>query len=331
MITSGKKLLAAVAAMALTVSSCGLLGGESDSGSSGPLGKSKIKVGIIPELGAAGFYLALDRGYFKEQGLDVDVVTVNSGKAAVDSISNGSTDIAVGSYPAVLLAQANKAGDYKIVGDGFSAKPNVQVLLASPKSPVKTAQDVPGRRLATTATKTFADLCVLEALKAKNVPTDKVTWHPIPFSDMAAAMDRGDVDAVSIVEPQLTQALRTYGGHKVADCGEGPLADMPVTGYFAVGGEGKFAQSNPKTVAAFQRGLFKGHAEAADRSKVEPIFVKYLKLDDVTAKLVTVAGWSTSIEKTRIQRVATMMQNFGVLKEPLDVGPMIFRPEVDAK
>ncbi|WP_026422972.1 ABC transporter substrate-binding protein [Actinokineospora inagensis] len=330
--TAGVRLPIAALALTLfaTLSGCGLLGGD-DSGSpsgqnnsgTGAVEKAKIKVGVLPVVDVAPFYRAIEQGYFKEQGLDVEPVVEASGAASINAVLSGDIDIAFSSYPAPLLAQSRKFADFKIVADALAAKPGHIVVVAPPNSPLKKATDAPGKRIAITARNTMTDLAPMSVLKTQNVDYTQIQWREMNFPDMIPAMQRGDVDGAVVVEPWVTTAEKKLGAIPVFDGASGPTAEMPMSGYVAIGGQGKFATTSPNTVAAFQRALAKAQAEATDRSKVEPMFVKYAKIDAETAKLVTIATYSTSLEANRIQRVANLMEEFGVIKGHLDVSTMI--------
>ncbi|SDD27374.1 ABC transporter substrate-binding protein [Actinokineospora iranica] len=320
-----------LAALALTVlataSGCGLLGGDDEGSGSGQgaggVEKAKIKVGVLPVVDVAPFYLAIEQGYFKEQGLDVEAVVMASGQTSINGVLNGDLDIAFTAYPAPLLAQSKQLAEFKIVADALSAKPGHMVVVAPPNSSFRKPSDAPGKRIAITARRSFTDLAPMSVLKTLDVETSTINWVELPFPEMIPAMERGEVDGAVLVEPWVTTAMKQLGATPVFDAASGPTAEIPMSGYVAVGGAGKFATTSPNTLAAFQRGLAKAQAEATDRAKIEPMFVKYAKIDPQTAQLVTISTYSTSLEANRIQRVANLMEDFGVIKGHLDVSTMI--------
>lgn len=331
--TSGRvRTRLSVAAMAMTlaatVSGCGLLGGD-DSGDSaaqsggGSIEKTKIKVGVLPVVDVAPFYLAVEQGYFKEEGLEVEPVVMGSGPAAISGILNGDLDIAFASYPAPLLAQSTKVADFKIVADALAAKPGHLVVVAPPNSSLKKPADAPGKRIAITARNSMTDLAPMSVLKTEGVAYDQVQWVEMPFPNMITAMQNGEVDGAVAVEPWVTIAEKQLGATPVFDGASGPTAEIPMSGFVAVSGNGKFATTSPNTIAAFQRALGTAQAQATDRPKMEQMFVKYAKVDKETAQLVTISTYSTSLEANRIQRVANLMKEFGVIKGDLDVASMI--------
>jgi NitT/TauT family transport system substrate-binding protein len=316
--------------MLASLTGCGLLGdggGAAAGGGARPNGsveKAKIRVGLLPVVDVGPFYLAVENGYFKAEGLDVAPVVMASGAAGINGIISGDLDISMGSYPAALLAQSKKAADLKIIAEALAAKPGHLVLGASPKSPVKNIRDVAGRKVAITAKNTMCDLAPKAVLESQSVDSSKIQWVEMSFPDMIPAMQRGEVDAACLVEPWITTAAKEIGAMPLLDGASGPTANIPMAGYVVAAGAGKFASSNPNTIAAFQRGLARATLEAQDRSKVEPVLIKYVKIDEQTAEIMTIATYSTSLDARRVQRVADLMEHFGVIKEHLDVSKMMW-------
>jgi NitT/TauT family transport system substrate-binding protein len=320
----------AVAISLVTVlAGCGALGSSPGSGAEqqrpGPVEKPKIRIGHIPVVDAAPLYIAMEKGYFKEQGLEVELETVQSGPHAMTALMGGNVDVTFMTYPAAIAAQSKKVADIKILSDAYAARPGHLMMVAPKNSPVKRAEDVVGRKIAVAARGTISDLTIMSVLKTKGVDFTKINWVPMALTDMGPAMSRGDVEAAVVAEPWVTTTEKTIGAVPVFDAAQGPTAELSMSGWAATG---KFTQANPNTVAAFQRAMIRAADEAQDRSKVEPVLVKYVKLDQNIAALVTLANFPRSLEATRIQRVSDLLREFDVIKEPFDVTPMLMnRPD----
>ncbi|RZQ65333.1 ABC transporter substrate-binding protein [Amycolatopsis suaedae] len=306
-----------------TLGGCGLLGGESDPAPAqgdGAVEKPKIRVGVLPVVDVAPLYQAIDKGYFKEQGVEVEAVVVQSGPAAVQGVVGGDLDIAFTSYPGVLGAQAKGVAEMKVVADAYAARPGHMMLVSSPKSAFKKPEQAAGKKIAVTSRGSISDLSVMSVLKTHGVDINTIQWVQMGLPEMGPAMDRGDIDAAVAVEPFVTNTAKTISAVPILDACSGPTADLPMSGWGAVS---KFTNANPKTVAAFQRGLAKGVADVQDRAVLEPILTKYVKIPADTAPLVTIAEYPRSLDAVRIQRVADLMHEFGVTPQRLDVAPML--------
>lgn len=319
-----------IAAIALltAVTGCSALDGSNSSSPSGsagtgsPVEKAKVRVGLLPVVDVAPLYQAIDKGYFKEQGLEVEPVAVNSGPAAVEGIIGGDLDIAFTSYPGAFAAQSKGAAKLKIVADGYAARPGHFMVVATPNSPMKKPEDAGGKKIAVTSKGSISDLGTMSVLKTKGVAIETIQWVQMPFPDMGPALQRGDIAAAVVAEPWATRTEKDFGAVPLMDVASGPIAGISLSGWAATE---KLATTNPNTFAAFQRGLLKGVADVKkDRSNaLEPILVKYVKIDPGTAALVHIADYPESLDPVRLQRVADLMSEFKVIPQKLDVKPML--------
>jgi NitT/TauT family transport system substrate-binding protein len=284
----------------------------------------RIKVGVMSTSEIAPFYLAQQNGYFREQGIEPEAVMAPSGQASLAKLVGRETDISFGSYPPFFLAQAKGAADITFVADCTALAPKNEMLMAMPNSPVRTVNDLAGKRIAITGPGTATHLMVMAAMKNHGVDYSTVQWVTLPFPDMAGALARGDVDAALIVEPHVTQAMRAFGAAPVLDISEGTTEEFPIGGYATLG---SFAKANPKTIVAFQRAMLRATREAQDRTKIEPLLVKYAKVDPETAALHALPAFQSTLIANRLQRVPDLMLEFGVIPQRIDAAPMIVQPQ----
>ncbi|HET6710615.1 ABC transporter substrate-binding protein [Amycolatopsis sp.] len=315
--------LALTVAAATALTGCSALGSDDSNASSngGGLEKSKIKVSIMPTTDLAPFWLAQDGGYFKAEGLEVEQVVAKSGQESMTKAISGEVDIALSTYTPFFVAKSTGAADVQLVADGTSVNAKSNAIVTVPNSPVKTVTDLAGKRIAITAKNTASDILTKSVMKDHGVDFSKVNWVPIPLPNMAAALQQGQVDAAYMPEPQLSQAAKIAGATPVIDINTGATQDFPLTGY---GSTTKWVQANPKTLAAFQRAMKKATSDALnDRSKVEPLLVKYAKIDEDTAKLLTLPGYGSTLDARRLQRVPDLLLQMGVITSKVDAAPMI--------
>lgn len=149
---------------------------------------------------------------------------------------------------------------------------------------------------------------------------------PIPFPVMAAALASGKVAAAAMPEPFATAAEQQYGAVTLSDLNQGATEEFPIQGYVVTKA---WAQQNPNTLKAFVAAITKGQ-EIADttRSAIEQS-MESLKgpqngeIPPIIASVMAVNIYPTAIDKVRIQRVADVMYQFGLLKSKFNVSPMI--------
>jgi len=243
-----------------------------------------------------------------------------SGQASLTKLIGRDVDIAYSSYTPFFVAQSTKTADLKFVADASAAAPRTTMVVAMPNSSVKTVQDLAGRRIAVTGTNTISDTLVKSAMDARGVDYRAVRWVPLPFPDTAPALARGDVDAAFLTEPFLTQAMRSFGAVPIVDTATGRTQNLPTAGY---GSLSSFVSGNPKTVAAFQRAMRKATDEAADRRVIEPLIVKFAKVDPSVAASATLLTFRSAMDPQELQRVPDLLLEFGIIKSRVDAAAMV--------
>ena len=320
--------LAGIAATALlAVSGCSVLNGssgssDSSSSGSGNLEKTSISVAVQPFVDAAPAYIAQQKGYFKQEGLNVKLVSLPSSTVIIPKLISGDVDVAEGNFGSAITAEYNKTGDFKFIAYATTGKPGAVQVLALPSSGINSAKDLAGKTIGTNTLKDVLYDALAATLEANNVPLTSVHMTVVPHPQVPEAIGTHQVDAGVLVEPYRTQAARTYGARPVVDLFSGPTANLPYNAYYV---NSAFAKKYPNTVNAFLRALWKGAEDAtANRKDVEQILPTYTNVDAATAALMALPNYPTGLSKAQVQRVADLSTKFGLIGGHFDVTPMIY-------
>lgn len=306
---------------ALIAAGCG---GSGSSGGNG-LEKKNITVASLPLVDGAALYIAVKHKFFDQEGLHVQIKPVAQSIQALPALQNGQVDVIAGANYVTFL-QANEKGLLKlrIVADGAANASRFTEVLVMPNSPIKQAKDLEGKTLAVNILNNIQSLTTNQVLKANNVDPAKVKYRAVPFPQMGAALQKGQIDAVNTAEPFGTDFQRKLGARMVVDVGSAPVNDLPISGYVSTQ---QFVDKNPKTAAAFQRAIQKAQQLAStDRKQVEAVLPTYAKIDAQTASVLSLPGYPTSLNATRLQRLADLMLQDGLLKNKVDMKSVIFTP-----
>jgi NitT/TauT family transport system substrate-binding protein len=309
-----------IAALALAITACGGSSSEKPSSSSSGVEKSTLTVGMLPIQDAAQLKVAIDKGYFKAEGLTVNMQMLGGGAEAVPKLQSGNLDLAVGAW--VPFFQA-KAGGFPlhIVANAFETAPGTHQIIVAQNSPIQTVQDLVGKKMAVNVKHNLATLLVQGTLQPQGVKLDEdKSFVAVPFPNMQAALKNGSVDAAQCVEPFCTLAEQAIGARMIADLGTGPMADFAVGGWASTE---SWSKSNPKTEAAFKRAILKAQKDLADRHVLEQTLPTYTTIDAKTAAALKVGVYPTSLDAAKLQRVADTMKQYGYLDKPIDVKSLV--------
>ncbi|WP_374191425.1 ABC transporter substrate-binding protein [Planomonospora sp. ID82291] len=284
------------------------------------LEKPHLVVGsmLIPD--AAPLHIAQRSGLFAAEGLTVEIETVQGGGYAIPKLVGGSMDVAILNYITAIKAHSQDV-KLALIADGYQAAPETFLLMVAKDSPVRSPADLRGKTIAVATLRSIGTLTVEVALKAHGLTAEDVTMVEIPLPNMPAALKAGTVDALWMTEPFITAAGTSLGARKIYDVMSGPTADFPIAGW---GTSATFAAKNPKTVAAFQRAMARAqHLAASNREAVTAILPTYTKINEETAKIITLGRFPTTLERQRLQRVADTMTEYRYLDKPVDVSEML--------
>jgi NitT/TauT family transport system substrate-binding protein len=277
-----------------------------------------ILVGTLPIPDNAPLFLAVQEGYFEDEGLDVETQMVAGGSAALPAMVAGDLQFSSSNWTTVLQAAAQGL-PAQMVWEMTGPKEGVNGIMVAGDSPYQTQADLRGQRIAVNTLAGLVELQVRECMAAGGLQEGDYELVEIPFPDMPAAIQQGNVAAAFIGEPFTTLA-EDQGARVVAEpstCSE-RLAEMPVIGFMTTS---QYSAENPEITAAFARALERG-AELAesDPQQVVDILPTYTQLTPELAGRMTLPAWledrAPSTERAEVTQEA--MIDFGFIDEPVD-------------
>jgi NitT/TauT family transport system substrate-binding protein len=176
----------------------------------GPAQVTRVRLGELGILGGAGYYLAIENGYFAEQGIEVEPVRFTTGGEMTPPLAAGQLDVGAGGITAGLFNAMARGLNLRIVSDhGYSAPGRpVNALVVRrdllDTGQVRTAADLRGRRIAIPSTTVAAMTDVRAYVAEGGLALSDVRVDELPFPDMLPALANGSIDAATPVEPFIT-------------------------------------------------------------------------------------------------------------------------------
>jgi NitT/TauT family transport system substrate-binding protein len=178
-------------------------------GNAGAAEKISIMVGGIEKQIYLPAKLAEQLGYFKEQGLDVELVSEQAGVEAENELLAGAVQGVVGFYDHAIDLQAKGKFVESVVQ--FSQAPGEVELVASSKvDQIKSPADFKGRMLGVTGLGSSTNF-LTQYLAVKNgVAVSDITSVPVGAGNtFIAAIQQGKIDAGMTTEPTISRLLKT--------------------------------------------------------------------------------------------------------------------------
>jgi NitT/TauT family transport system substrate-binding protein len=291
-----------------------------ESGSTAPE-KPNLRVGVLSIVDTAAVQLAKSAGYFSTEGLNVELVPIQGGAVAVPQLASGELDLSWVGWSSAILAQSQGLSSFRLLPEGYNTVPGSFQIMTMPGSPVTRPQDLEGRTIATNTAKSITDLMTRSALQSAGVDASTVKFLEVPFPNMIEALQDGEVDGAIMVEPFITLAENQLKAVPVLDVTAAEATDdLSIAG---IASTVRWAQQNPRTLAAFERALRIAQAEMANRRVVDQVLVDYTSIGPDTVSQLSLGSWPTTLDTTGLQRVSDLMEQFGVLNRYFDVRPML--------
>jgi NitT/TauT family transport system substrate-binding protein len=208
----------------------------------------------------AGFYVAWDRGYFADEGFDVEAIPINSGGRMVPALGAGQIEVGGGGISAALVNAIARDVPLRMVADKGSLRPgfSYEAVLARTdlmnSGAIKSIADLRGRRVALNSTTSMDIYLLSSALEYGGLHIDDVILDEIPQADMIAALANGSVDAVIALEPGMAAIIRQGIGSKLLSLDEStPNAQVGVIMYAP-----NFMRDQPEAARRFMIAYLRG-------------------------------------------------------------------------
>ena len=244
----------------------------------------KIVFGFSASTAFANAFVAANEGLFKKHGLDVEMKLVPNSATTPAALMAGSLQIATPTAPNTMQAVEQGLDLVVLAGAGYYTKGMDDVaIMVRPDSPIKTAKDCEGKRVSTPGLNAFLHVLFRKWMAENGGDYKKVTFTENAFAQSLDVLRAGQVDGVLAVQPFLSRALESNTGRVVAYY-IASLEGETQSGWHVA--SRKWADANPKQVAAFKAAIEEASAMAAkDPSVVRKANLVYIPFPaDVQAK-----------------------------------------------
>jgi NitT/TauT family transport system substrate-binding protein len=179
---------------------CALLIAATLLGSSGAAEAETIKIGISKLIGYPGVPVGIERGYFKAEGIDAEMVLFDSAQPIAIAVASGDVEFGVAGMSASFYTLASQ-GQLRLIASSGGDAPGFFNLafVASNKAfdaGLKTVKDLPGRSIAITQVGTSLHYAIGQVAERQGFPLSAVTVKPLQSNtNVIAALTGGTVDA----------------------------------------------------------------------------------------------------------------------------------------
>lgn len=233
----------------------------------------KFTLGAEKSLLTAAVWVAENKGYFKDEGLDVEIKGFESGKASFVAMLEGKgIDISTVA-PTPIMFQSFKRDDFSVLGTFTYSYEDVKVIGRKDRK-IATADDLKGKKIGTPYG-TTGQFFVEAFLTHNGLSASDVQVVDISPSSLPAAIQEGKVDAIVIWEPHAYKAQQILADNAVTLPSSNVYKET-----FNFMAMNSFAKRNPQALEKFLSAIQKATAFIkSDKTEAQSIVAQRLNLD----------------------------------------------------
>jgi len=239
---------------------------------------------VIPQ------YVAQDRGYFEDEGLDVEIVHFKSTADAIPVVATGDIEFGMTSN-APILRSIESGVPVKAIGVAlyYSADEGHRDIayVALEESGIKSVEDLKGKRIAIPYVGGDSHAYIVGILKKQGIDPADVTFVTVPWPYQIDAMVKGEVDAAGLFSTHLAEMELEGINYTIVASAVDLLPRIDVVVVYS---SEEFIKENPEVVRKFLRAFYRGQvylktqpegyrAYLADYTGLEPELIEKLDLE----------------------------------------------------
>lgn len=277
-------------------------------------------------------YVALEKGYFKDYGLDVSLILASGADKVTSAVLAGDADIGFSGSEATIYVYNGGEKNYLKTFAQLTQKDG-SFLVSRKKIKNFTVNDLKGKTIIGGRAGGMPEMTLEYALLQNGIdPKEDVTIDTsIAFSAMSGAFIGGEGDFVSLFEPNALEIEQNGYGYVVASIGElGGI--VPYTSYSA---KKDYLKENPETIKNFTKAIQKGldfvH-NSSDKEVAEAILNQFPDtslndLEKVVKRYRAIDAWpkTTNFTKESFDHLQDIMITNGQITEKVDYNKLMYK------
>ena len=268
----------------------------------------------------APMYAADSLGYFKEEGLNVDIILTSGADAVAAAVMSGDAEIGFCGSEQSIYIYNEGAKDYLINFAGLTKRDGS--FIVSRTNEKFNINDLKGSHLLAGREGGMPSMTLAYSLNENNIELDELNFDTsVAFASMSGAFIGGTGDYVALFEPTALQIEKQGFGYVVASLGE-LGGEVPYTTYMT---KKSYLEDNKNVIEGFTKAIQKGldYVFTHTDKEVAEVITSYFPdtsmndLTEVIKRYRDADSWYTTtyITKEGFDRVQDIMDNSGKLEK----------------
>ncbi len=278
----------------------------------------QVKIGFIPIADAAPLYVAVEKGFFKNAGIEPQLTTMRGGSLIMEAVKTGDLNVGFTNTVSLLLAQEQGIDFVSLGGVAVNDQSHKEgAILVTPNSAISKVSDLKGKTIAINATKNIVDLAVRRLLRKNGLSPEDVRFLEVPFPQMETVLKSGQVDAIAVAEPFWTFAIKNTNAKVLAYYFADVYNEVEITTWVA---DRKWVNQNRELTERLRRVLSEASEYLADpknETEIRQIIGTYTKTDEITVKQMGLPTFKAQLSIIGIKQIVDDMVAERFLSKPI--------------
>ena len=274
-------------------------------------------------------YVALEKGFFAEEGLEIELINGGGADKVMVSVLTGEAEIGLAGPEACIYTLLEGREDSPRI---FAQLTNCDgSFLVGRTDEDFSWENLRGKTIIGGRKGGVPEMTLEYTMRKNGVEphVDAVVDTSVQFNMMAGAFTAGNGDYVTLFEPTATEVERAGQGYILCAIGE-ESGEIPYTAYFAAG---SYMEEHSDVIQRFTNAVYKGQRWVAEHSDAEVAAALVSAFPDTDVDVLTtvvgryrgIGAWSEApvMKQEALERLETVMEEAGELQSRVEFAELV--------
>ena len=273
-----------------------------------------LKVGYIPVTHCLPLYVAIERGFFSDYHLNIELVSLAGGAKILEALAAGEVDIGFSNVVSPILGRSEGLPFFAFTGGPVEDSTHKDhAILVQSHSAIENVSDLKGKKLAINSRRNIDHLMILMLLKKAGLTESDVKLLEVPFPRMLTVLKAGSVDAIAAAEPFITLGLE-QDDVRVLSWNYIDVRMKTLVSTYVTTDVIRSKQSN--NLRDFASALGKGiEILDSDPKYAREVLSRFTRISEDVAQKVRLPGFRETVDKVNVMQTIDMLRETGLLSK----------------
>ncbi len=282
--------------------------------------KIALRVAYVPATPALAAWVALDKGFFDAQHLNVSLTPVQN-VSLIPSALGKQFDVGTATAVDLIKAAAGGLNVVAIAGGHLEDKDHAtNAFVVRKGSGIKSVKDLPGKIVATPSIGAILHVALRYWMTKEGADINSVRFVEVPFPNMADQMAAGRIDAATAAQPfadRMINAGNPSLGNELLPVANPALATVWIS-------DRSWAEANKPAVAGWTAALRQAAAFISKSpEEARHILAKYTKLPAPVIESISLPRFETNLQASELDVWIRVLRQLNQVQKPMDASKLL--------